>query len=150
MDKRLMRTWGWSPGKSQNARVRNSIETTALLMDKMFWHQRGHCAICGGGPMCSSTSSDPKKHFLHADHDHKSREFRGWLCFFCNSGVLPSFYMRKTIPPALYRAVVNYLDTSLKVKLEKPFVRRDLRRVSALHAKEASKKRRRSKRRNAE
>ena len=36
------------------------------------------CEICGG---------DNGKRAIHLDHDHKTGEFRGWLCSNCNTGI---------------------------------------------------------------
>jgi hypothetical protein len=29
----------------------------------------------------------PAKGGLHLDHDHETGEFRGWLCWHCNTGI---------------------------------------------------------------
>jgi hypothetical protein len=40
--------------------------------------QDGHCALC---------ENEPKTRRLHTDHDHKSMNVRGLLCFRCNKAV---------------------------------------------------------------
>lgn len=40
--------------------------------------QDGKCAICGD--LMSGKS-------MHHDHDHKTGEWRGWLCHWCNTGI---------------------------------------------------------------
>lgn len=37
------------------------------------------CECCGRPPMAGKA--------LALDHDHETGAFRGWLCFFCNSGI---------------------------------------------------------------
>jgi len=43
--------------------------------DELLWRQFGVCAICG--------AADPQ----HVDHDHRTGEVRGILCFNCNGGL---------------------------------------------------------------
>jgi hypothetical protein len=44
--------------------------------DRILEAQNGVCGICG---------APPGKRRLHLDHDHKTLEIRGILCFPCNS-----------------------------------------------------------------
>lgn len=41
----------------------------------MLERQGGHCAIC---------PNEPKTRRLHVDHDHRTGEVRGLLCYRCN------------------------------------------------------------------
>ena len=41
----------------------------------------GHCDCCLKIP------EDPFGRGLHLDHDHKTGEFRGWICRGCNHGI---------------------------------------------------------------
>lgn len=58
--------------------------------------QDGHCALC---------LSEPKSRRLHIDHDHKTMEVRGLLCYRCNRA-LPSW-----VTPAWLRAAADYLES---------------------------------------
>lgn len=44
---------------------------------RMFKDQKGCCAICG-------KHESEFKRKLHVDHNHKSKQVRGLLCFMCN------------------------------------------------------------------
>jgi hypothetical protein len=46
--------------------------------------QGGHCALC---------PNTPKTRRLHVDHDHRTGEVRGLLCYRCNRA-LPSYVTR--------------------------------------------------------
>ena len=46
----------------------------------MLAEQGGGCAICG---------APPKTRRLHVDHDHKTGEIRGLLCYRCNKALMP-------------------------------------------------------------
>ena len=47
----------------------------------MLEAQDGHCALC---------PNTPKSRRLHVDHDHRTGQVRGLLCFPCNRA-LPSY-----------------------------------------------------------
>ena len=36
---------------------------------------------------CECCGDQPKGRSLHADHDHATKKFRGWLCHRCNTGI---------------------------------------------------------------
>lgn len=63
---------------SVNGRIRKVLGTDDYLetYEQLLKEQKGKCGICGivGGD----------KRF-HMDHDHKTQEIRGLLCFSCNS-----------------------------------------------------------------
>ena len=48
---------------------------------RMFKAQNGVCAVCRRPPK-------NKKKNLHVDHDHKTGEVRGLLCYYCNRRVI--------------------------------------------------------------
>lgn len=37
--------------------------------------------------VCECCGKPPKKNSLSLDHNHKTGEFRGWLCILCNTGI---------------------------------------------------------------
>jgi hypothetical protein len=51
---------------------------TATKYKKLLKEQNNLCAICG---------APPKKRALALDHDHKTMEIRGLLCYQCNYGL---------------------------------------------------------------
>lgn len=48
------------------------------LYRTMLDAQDGHCALC---------PNEPRTRKLHTDHDHRTGEVRGLLCFRCNRSV---------------------------------------------------------------
>jgi len=60
--------------------------------------QGGVCAIC---------DSPPKKRRLHTDHDHKTGQIRGILCFSCNYGL--RWFKDKA---SLLSRAARYIETS--------------------------------------
>lgn len=66
--------------------------------DRLFQAQGGVCAICG---------FPPKTKRLNLDHDHKTMEIRGLLCFPCNHGL---GYFRDS--PERLRRAADYLEGS--------------------------------------
>ena len=62
--------------------------------------QGGGCAICG---------ATPKTRRLHVDHDHKTGQVRGLLCFRCNNA-LPAWVTEKWLYKAagyLFKAEID-------------------------------------------
>jgi hypothetical protein len=51
------------------------------------------CGICGTGP---------KTRRLHRDHDHRTGEFRGLLCFPCNAALRPYMTLEWVLNAAKY------------------------------------------------
>jgi hypothetical protein len=51
--------------------------------DRILAEQGGGCAICGGPPRGPGAANG----FFHADHCHRSNEFRGLLCGSCNTAL---------------------------------------------------------------
>jgi hypothetical protein len=62
--------------------------------EKMLEDQDGHCALCPG---------TGKTRRLHVDHDHKTGEVRGLLCYRCNRN-LPTW-----VSPQWCIDAANYL-----------------------------------------
>lgn len=62
--------------KGRASRRRSLYKLSDANYAKMVLAQGNRCAIC---------DSDAKP--LHVDHDHKTGEVRGLLCFRCNSGL---------------------------------------------------------------
>jgi hypothetical protein len=63
--------------------------------DQLLAEQKGHCALC---------PNTPKTRRLHVDHDHRSLQIRGLLCYRCNRA-LPSY-----VTPAWLRKAADYLE----------------------------------------
>jgi hypothetical protein len=57
-----------------------------------------------GGEFCAICEAAPKTRRLHIDHDHKTMELRGLLCFNCNSLLRPRWNA------ATLRAAADYLE----------------------------------------
>jgi hypothetical protein len=66
-----------SPTKPRNRR-RELLGVTDEDYARMLAEQDGHCALC---------PSMPKTRELHVDHDHKTMQVRGLLCYRCNKVV---------------------------------------------------------------
>ncbi len=59
--------------------------------------------------VCEICHRAPGKRVLNLDHDHKTGDFRGWLCSNCNTGL---GLFRDNV--ALLAAAISYLETSLE------------------------------------
>lgn len=59
--------------------LRRTYKITGAKHEQMMSDQRGRCAICG------KRSSSGRR--LAVDHDHRTGEVRGLLCFKCNVGI---------------------------------------------------------------
>ncbi|MDE2099549.1 MAG: endonuclease VII domain-containing protein [Patescibacteria group bacterium] len=53
---------------------------THIDYDRAYQIQGGKCAIC-------EIHQSEQKHRLHVDHNHKTGQFRGLLCFTCNAAL---------------------------------------------------------------
>ena len=71
----------WKTRTLRDKRLRDKYGITEADYAKLLKKQKGRCAICG---------RPPKKILLAVDHDHKTKQVRGLLCFRCNYG-LPWF-----------------------------------------------------------
>lgn len=58
--------------------LKQKFGLTLDKFQKMFLNQRGHCKICG---------NLPDKRGLSVDHDHRTGQVRGLLCFRCNAAL---------------------------------------------------------------
>src|SRR3990167_11399082 len=59
--------------------LRSKYGITEATYHKMLLFKDGKCWIC---------ATKPKKSALNVDHDHKSGQVRGLLCFLCNKFVI--------------------------------------------------------------
>ena len=69
---------------------------TQAQRDVILHYQNGACAVCGG---------DNGGRTLNVDHNHKTKEVRGLLCFRCNKYVIGRWQDGKIL-----RAAADYLD----------------------------------------
>lgn len=74
------------------------IEMDQQRYDRMLATQQGRCAICGMQPPHGARR-------LAVDHDHKTNEVRGLLCFDCNTGI-----GKLGDDPVLLRTAADYIE----------------------------------------
>lgn len=86
--------------KQLKTHLRNAYGITIEEYDKLVEAQEGLCAICG-------LPETVKNGRLAVDHDHKTGQIRGLLCFGCNTGI-----GKLQDDPALLRRAVQYLEES--------------------------------------
>jgi len=68
------------------ATLRRKYGITEADYERMVIEQDGKCAICRTDtPPIHNTSGSPSR--WHIDHDHKTGQVRGLLCFKCNQGL---------------------------------------------------------------
>ncbi len=60
---------------------RKQLGVTDEQYEEMLDEQGGVCALCG---------QPPKTRRLHVDHDHRTKQVRGLLCYRCNRA-LPTY-----------------------------------------------------------
>ena len=86
-NKRLQKTSAWnrthrpSSEKAREHRLKSLYGISIAEYEQMLKKQKGVCAICG---------RPPAKQRLAVDHNHKTKQIRGLLCYHCNYG-LPWF-----------------------------------------------------------
>jgi len=61
-----------TPRKPKRAK---QLGITDAEYERLLAAQGGHCALC---------ANTPKTRRLHVDHDHRTGEVRGLLCYVCN------------------------------------------------------------------
>ena len=83
-------------------RLKDFFLMTPEMWMLIFNHQEGKCAICGNPLEKTNKKGNPSP--IHTDHDHKTGQIRGLLCFRCNS-VLGEIM---TLP--FVRKVLAYLE----------------------------------------
>ncbi len=59
--------------------LRVKYNTTPEEFDRLFYEQKGMCAVCG--------TSDFGKRGIFIDHNHQTKKVRGLLCHRCNTGL---------------------------------------------------------------
>ena len=72
---------GYCPDKNASAMLKRNYGITLADYDRMVEKQNGKCAIC------ETTEPSGNGARFAVDHDHKTGEVRGLLCFDCNSGI---------------------------------------------------------------
>lgn len=78
--------------------LRNKYGITEAVYKKMLAVHDGKCWIC---------DKKPKKSALNVDHDHKSKQVRGLLCFLCNKFIIGR---RRREHAYLFTAAAAYLN----------------------------------------
>ena len=66
--------------RQRQNKLKKRYGITAQQYDEMYAAQSGCCAICG-------KHQTQLKKSLAVDHDHKTGQVRGLLCFDCNTGI---------------------------------------------------------------
>lgn len=80
--------------------LRKKYGITEAVYAVMLAKYNGTCWIC---------TRKPKKGALNVDHDHKTGQVRGLLCYFCNKFVIGR---SRAEHAARYRIAANYLDST--------------------------------------
>ena len=78
--------------------LRTKYGITEAIYKKMLAVHNGTCWIC---------NAKPKKSVLNIDHDHKTGQVRGLLCFFCNKYMIGR---RRREHAYLFKAAAMYLE----------------------------------------
>ncbi len=98
---------GGSPKRRTEEELARSRASSALRIrygididdyEALLAHQGGVCAGCMKPPPKSGRR-------LHVDHDHKTKQVRGILCWQCNNSIL-----RRGITSTVLRRLADYLD----------------------------------------
>lgn len=85
--------------KTAQGRARKLIrQVTADQYTELLAHQGGVCAICGNPPKQGGRR-------LNVDHDHRTGQVRGLLCFVCNHHILGKYATVEKL-----RAAADYLE----------------------------------------
>lgn len=87
------------------------LGVTGEAYDALLAAQDGHCALC---------PNEPKTRRLHADHDHKTGEVRGLLCYRCNRA-LPGYVTAEWL-----RRAADYIAPKPRVTLPADLVTKPL------------------------
>ncbi len=85
---------------NKNTKLKYRYGITQKEYNKLFYKQKGCCAICG------KHQSEFKRR-LAVDHNHLTKEVRGLLCTLCNQGIGMLNVDENTL--LLYRAI-DYLE----------------------------------------
>lgn len=99
--------------------LRRKFGLTLDEYENLLRRQGGRCAVCGRRPGKAS---------LHVDHDHKTGDIRGLLCFRCNGG-LGQF---KEQPARLLRAADYLTGDALPKREEQALLRKARQRARKL------------------
>lgn len=87
---------------SRKRAVRYNCQPILSPVSEMVEAFKGACELCG-------KTEDELTDRLHADHNHDSGKFRGWLCESCNIGL----GRLQDNNPALLRAAADYVERNL-------------------------------------
>jgi hypothetical protein len=68
--------------KAKDLRLRREFHITLEQYNQVLAYQNGACAICG-----KTHNKKGKKLILSVDHDHKTGQVRGLLCWPCNKAI---------------------------------------------------------------
>lgn len=79
--------------------LRRKYGITETIYKKMLAVHAGNCWIC---------YKKPKKSVLNVDHDHKTGQVRGLLCFFCNKYMIGR---RRREHAYLFETAAKYLNS---------------------------------------
>ena len=93
--------------KTAQGRARRIVrQVTDGQYAELLARQGGVCAICGNPPKQGGRR-------LNVDHDHRTGQVRGLLCFVCNHHILGKY-----ATPAKLRAAADYLDAHAQDSVE--------------------------------
>jgi hypothetical protein len=65
--------------QGQNQKLKSKYGIGLVEFNQMMYEQNGNCAIC--------KKPESRNQRLSVDHDHKTQEVRGLLCFACNAAL---------------------------------------------------------------
>jgi hypothetical protein len=85
----------------RDAYLRKKYKITEAIYKKMLAVNGGKCWIC---------IRLPKKSVLNVDHDHKTGQVRGLLCFFCNKYMIGR---RRREHAHLFERAAQYLNSKV-------------------------------------
>ena len=95
------------PRTKRDINLRHRYHITEAEYDALLAKQGGRCLICG---------RPPAKRRLSVDHDHRTGEVRGLLCFWDNRFLVPAIEKH---PQRVERAI-RYLARKLKKPPTRP------------------------------
>lgn len=88
---------------ARKSRLKRKYGITLHKYDTMLKEQKGVCAICGKKETKKDRYGNIKR--LQVDHDHKTGQVRGLLCFSCNSFIGQAYDNTDIL-----KAAIKYLE----------------------------------------
>jgi hypothetical protein len=79
----------------------DNFNMTAAMWQQVFDYQQGLCGVCRQ-PLIGTTAKG-RSRVINLDHDHKTGECRGLVCFQCNAKLREGFTIE------LVTAILNYI-----------------------------------------